>query len=251
MKAPYDNFAKFYDIEYSSKENDLDFYIDMAEAHGDPVLEIGVGTGRVAFELAAAGYDVHGIDNSLRMLGVAEKKLADFDANVQQRVKLSRGDMRDFDLAAQFPLCIMPFRTFLHNLTLDDQLATLRRIKAHLKPGGMLALDLFVPLYRVMAQDVWQDRVEPEELADAAAAIAIDIFVEHHPEKQLLKIRNTYIHNDQEIESAEMSYRYIFRYEMETLLRLVGFSSINVYGGFEKQAYNYKSGIMIFTAAIK
>jgi len=249
MTAPYDNFAKFYDLEYGHKENDLDFYIGMAELYGDPVLELGVGSGRVAFELAAAGYAVHGLDNSARMLNVAEESLDTFETDVQQRVKLSQGDMRDFDLARQFPLCIMPFRTFLHNLTLDDQLATLRCIKAHLRPGGMLAFDLFVPLYNVMAQDVWRDRLEPDDLADADAGVAIDIVVQHHPEKQLLNIRNTYIHNNRESESAEMTYRYIFRYEMETVLRLAGFNAIEVYGGFEKQKYDFKSGIMVFVAA--
>jgi len=249
MNAAYDNFARFYDLEYSNKENDLDFYIDMANLYGEPVLEIGVGTGRVAFELAAAGYAVHGLDNSARMLSVAEENLVAFETDVQQRVKLSQDDMRNFDLARQFPLCIMPFRTFLHNLTLDDQLATLRCIKAHLKPGGILAFDLFVPLYQVMAQNVWQDRMEPEELADADAGVAIDIIIEHQPEKQLLTIQNSYLHNNRQSAAAKMTYRYVFRYEMEALLRLAGYNNIEVYGGFEKQDYDFKSGIMVFVAA--
>lgn len=250
MSETYDNFAKFYDLEYSHKENDLDFYLDLADRYGDPILEVGAGTGRVAFDLAAAGYTVYGIDNSVQMLESANAKLSTFDNELEQRVSLTLGDMRHFNLDQKFPLCIAPFRTFLHNLTMDDQLATLKSVKKHLLPGGVFAFDLFVPLYTVMAQNEWRDKIESDELADPDSGMSIEIEVKHQPKDQLLTIRNSYYDKNQHTETAEMQYRYIFRYEMEMLLRLAGFRIIKVFGGFENQSYDYESGIMVFVAAL-
>lgn len=247
--ADYDNFAHFYDLEYGHKDNDLDFYLDMAEKYGTPVLEIGVGTGRVAIELAHAGYEVLGIDNSANMLAIAAENVKDLPPEVQARLAFHQADMRDFDLGRKFSLCIIPFRAFLHNLTQEEQIATLKNVQKHLSPGGLLALDLFVPLYGLMAQQEWFDKIEPDELAEDDSGITVDIHVRHQPEAQLLNIKNTY-HNerDQTTEAAEMSYRYIFRFEMEALLRCAGFKMVHVYGGFEEQVYDFHSGIMVFVA---
>ena len=249
--AEYDEFAKYYELEYGHKDNDLDFYLEMAQNFGGPILEIGVGTGRMAFELAAQGYDVQGIDNSLAMLRVAEEKLRDM-GKVGSHVKLIHADMRFFFLGKKFPLCIIPFRGFLHNLTLDEQMKSLLNIKKHLVQDGFLIFDLFVPLYDVMAKEVWYDKIEPEELAEPDSGITVDVKVEHQPAEQLLTIQNSYIDNKaKSTQIARMKYRYIFRYEMEALLRCAGYTVKNVFGGFEKQPYDFKSGIMIFIAQNK
>lgn len=247
--APYDKFARFYDLEYGHKENDLDFYLSIAEEYGSPVLEIGVGTGRVAFELASAGHSVVGIDNSARMLKAAQRNLAQLEPDVAQRILLLHADMRSFHLEQAFPLCIIPFRAFLHNLTTEDQLSTLNCIREHLAPDGLLVFDLFVPLYQVIAGDEWHDRVEPEELAEENSGISIDIHVRHRHAQQLLRIRNSY-HDQQSGKTthANMTYRYVFKFEMEGLLRSAGFKVLNVYGDFNRRSYNYRSGIMAFVA---
>lgn len=247
--AEYDSFSAYYDLEYGHKENDLDFYLDMAEHFDSPVLEIGVGTGRVALDLALNGFEVFGVDNSRQMLDIAENKLGHFKKKLKAPVHLLCADMRDFSLQQKFTLAIIPFRAFLHNMTLQDQLDTLKNIKRHLKPQGMLALDLFVPLYSVMAQKEWHDKVEPHELAESGSGVSIDILVQHQPELQLLTIQNTY--NDKagkESHTATMKYRYIFRYEMEALLYAAGYKTVSVFGGFENQAYDFESGIMVFVA---
>ena len=245
--APYDRFAPFYDLEYGHKENDLDFYLELAETVGSPVLEIGVGTGRVALDLSHNGFEVWGIDNSAEMLKSAQQKLLKQQVEAQARIVLNKADMRNFELKQSFPLCIIPFRGFLHNLCMADQLTTLECIRRHLTPNGILALDLFVPLYQIMSQSTWRDRIEPHELADEQSGITIDVLVQHEPEHQLLNITNTYNDNYSQTQ-ANLTYRYIFRYEMEALLRYAGFTNIEVYGGFEKQAYDYHSGIMVFVA---
>ncbi len=248
MPTPeYDAFAAFYDLEYSHKENDLDFYLDLAEEYGGPILEIGVGTGRVALDLAQHGFTVVGIDNSAAMLKSAHKNCQ--RSAHKDRIVLHQADMRNFSLHQRFPLVVMPFRAFLHNLTQDDQLATLAQIKKHLKADGILAFDLFVPLYNVMAQDEWHDRIESDELSEPDSGVSIDIKVEHHIEEQRLTIYNTYMNRAASSQSAVMHYRYVFRYEMEALLRCAGYKVLNVFGGFAGEPYDYYSGVMAFIAA--
>jgi SAM-dependent methyltransferase len=253
MDTPeFDSFAAFYDLEYGHKDNDLDFYLDVAKEIGGPVLEIGIGTGRVAMDLAINGFKVVGIDNSPKMLNLAKKNIHQLEHDVTSNIELHCADMKDFSLEQKFPLAIIPFRAFLHNLTIEEQLTTLDNIKKHLTPDGVLVLDIFVPLYSVISQDVWHDTIEQDEFAQTDSGISVDIKVEHKAAEQLLKIENTYVNSkDQSTHSATMTYRYIFRYEMEALLRCAGFTVTDVYGGFDNEPYDFKSGIMVFVAELE
>jgi hypothetical protein len=132
---------------------------------------------------------------------------------------------------------------------MDEQLETLAQIRRHLEPGGTLAFDLFVPLYQVISASEWRDKIDEDELHSENSGVSIEIKIKHRPEQQILRVTNTYFsRQDGKTRLATMNYRYVFRYEMEALLRLSGFQTIEVFGGFEKQQYNYHSGIMIFIA---
>ncbi|NOY59113.1 MAG: class I SAM-dependent methyltransferase [Calditrichaeota bacterium] len=254
-KTPtYDSFAGFYDLEYGHKDDDLDFYLNMADEFGSPVLEIGAGTGRVAIPLADAGHTIWGIDNSVKMLEAAEKNLLRLPAQKRSNIVLSKQNMQSFSLQQEFPLCIIPFRAFLHNLTMDEQVSTLLSIHHHLQPEGILAFDLFVPLYSVISQKEWQDEITEDEFAQPDSGVTIKTKVTHDYARQLLNISNTYLSSEKgalQKTKSEMIYRYVFRYEMEALLRLAGFDVLNVYGGFEGQEYDFSSGLMVFVARKK
>jgi len=247
MPVVYDRFARFYDLEYSLKEDDLPFYLDFADRCDGPVLEIGAGTGRITLELARAGHPVCGIDDSARMLAIAGKKLRVLPEGAGE-VELIKADMRDFRLERRFALCIIPFRAFLHNLTQADQLATLAAIHRALRPGGVLAFDLFVPLHQVLSRREWHQEIPADELAEPEQGVSLTVDIEHDPARQLLSIRNTYHQAEGKKSSAVMHYRYIYRYEMEALLALSGFTVEAVYGGFSEEPYDYHSGVMCFVA---
>ncbi len=247
--ATYDPFAKFYDLEYGHKDNDIPFYLDIADMHGRSILEIGVGTGRMAIPLAQRGFSVHGLDNSESMLEITRQKIA--KQEYENLLQLTCADMRNFKLDQKFSLCIIPFRAFLHNLNTEDQISTLKCIYDHLNKDGMLVFDLFVPLHAVLAQNRWSEIIEEDELSVEESGVTINCNVEHDPINQLLVMENLYIETDKTQTSQmknTMTYRYVFRYEMELLLRLCGFETVRVFGGFEEQDYNFDSGIMIFVA---
>ena len=250
MNAIYDKFSLYYDLEYGLKDNDLVFYLEYGKIF-QSILEIGTGTGRVALFLAEHGIKVTGIDNSALMLNLAEEKARQTVIN-PENLQFQKADMRSFSLNRKFPCCIIPFRAFLHNLTQDDQIATLQCIADHLKPGGLLVFDLFVPLYQVMSQRSWHEELSPDDLADPEENVMIKIDVNHDPAEQQLTIQNEYVHLDSsKSHIAVMNYRYMFRYEVEALLKLCGFEIQYVWSDFDKTAYNYYSGMMIFQAKKK
>ena len=91
------------------------------------MLELGVGTGRVAVPTVELGIDVVGVDNSEAMLAVASRKVANLGDDAGS-LELITADFRDLALFDQegkrrkFPLATMPFRGFLALLTVEDQL---------------------------------------------------------------------------------------------------------------------------------
>ncbi|NLP11652.1 class I SAM-dependent methyltransferase [bacterium] len=244
MPAMYDRFAPFYELEYGRKEDDIDFYSNVADRFGSPVLEIGVGTGRIALALAAQGHEVCGVDNSAPMLQIARDKARRMDSETRKRLTLRQADMRRLRRRNVFRTAIIPFRAFLHNLSQQEQLQTLRGLHRALRPHGVLALDLFVPLHQVLSRTTWQVEIPQEDLAPG---IAITSSVRHFPVEQRLDIENRY-HQNGRIRRAHMTYRYIFRYEMEALLRAAGFKVLSCQNGFDGKPYDFYSGLMIFIA---
>ena len=124
---------------------DVEFFRRLAAETGGPVLEIGCGTGRVASALAAAGFEVVGVDRSAAMLRLADERRASLPPDVASRLTFVEGDMTSVMLGRQVPLIVAPSRVFQFALTSEDQRAALRTFKAHLAPGGRLVLDLFDP----------------------------------------------------------------------------------------------------------
>src|SRR3954447_24216734 len=139
--SAYDNIARLYDPWSRSVVEDIAFYVEEATRSGGPVLELGVGTGRVAIPVAAAGIRVVGVDLSEGMLQVARER-AEL-AGVE--VDLRRGDMRDPPVEGEFPLVLIPFRSLLHMETDRDRRVALRAIAKHLEPTGRLIFDVFAP----------------------------------------------------------------------------------------------------------
>jgi SAM-dependent methyltransferase len=250
MPGMYDAFAPFYDLEYGHKDDDIAFYLDIAEQYGSPILEIGVGTGRIALALAEAGHTVWGLDNSAHMLKKAAAKLHRMPAQFRKRIVLKQNDMRAFRLRKRFRCAIIPFRAFLHNLTVQEQLHTLQRIHDHLQPGGILAFDLFVPIYHVLCKTEWKLEIPEEDLAAVHSGVSITSTVKHDPVRQLLQIVNVY-HQKKRDRKATMFYRYVFRYEMEALLIAAGFELVWCGSGFDEEPYDFHSGVMALIARKK
>ena len=246
--ALYDPFARWYDLFYAEFDDDLWMYQNFAGRVGARVLEIGVGTGRVAIPLAKAGGTVTGIDTSEAMLAIGRDKIA--QAGFADRITLIRADMRDFDLGAHFDLAIVPINTFMHNLTLDDQLAALASIGRHLAPHGRLVIDLFNPdpnspddrrlvLHRMRSgaggQLVLQFTVRSVEWENQLSSVT---FIVDEPDERGYVQRTVF----------PFQMRFLFRNEVELLLRQAGFALEAVYGSYDLDPFEVGVEKMIVVA---
>ena len=140
--SSYDRIARLYDPWSVSVTEDVGFYVELAKEAG-AVVELGVGTGRIAVPTAAAGVPVIGVDSSRGMLEVCAEAAA--AAGVAELVDLRLGDLADPPVAERVPLVTCPFRAYLHLHTDEERLRALAAAHRLLAPGGRLAFDVFAP----------------------------------------------------------------------------------------------------------
>ena len=141
--ATYDNISHLYDPWSRSVVEDVSFYVEEATIAGGPVLELGVGTGRIAVPIAAAGVRVVGVDLSRRMLEVARRRAE--EVGVADLVDLREGDMRSPPVDGPFAAVLIPFRSLLHMVTDRDRRRALRAARGLLDTRGRLVFDVFAP----------------------------------------------------------------------------------------------------------
>jgi len=145
----YDD-AVYYDYTYRRRRDDVEFYRRVARQHGGPVLELGVGTGRVALALALDGHTVIGLDASAPMLARCAERARDLPPG---RLTLRADDMRSFSLGQQFPLIVAPFNALLHLYSPDEFAACFRAVRDHLAPAGRFVFDVRMPSPVELARD--------------------------------------------------------------------------------------------------
>lgn len=116
-----------------------DFYLDLCLNCDGIVAELGVGNGRIALDVAAAGKNMIGVDVSNRMLTLLRSKAKKL--NIYDKIKLIKSDIRNFKLKEKAKLITIPFRTIGHLLTLDDRIKCLECVYENLTSDGMLVFD--------------------------------------------------------------------------------------------------------------
>jgi SAM-dependent methyltransferase len=156
--SEYDPFAENYDEWSNHMADDIPFYVGLAREADGPVVELAVGTGRVAIPVArATGQRVIGIDLSPAMLAVAGERAAAAEVDLDLRL----GDMRDLDLDEPASLVYSPFRSLLHLPTWADKRRVFERVVQNLRPGGRFAWNVFVFDHALASRLDGQHQEEP------------------------------------------------------------------------------------------
>jgi SAM-dependent methyltransferase len=227
---------------------DIAFYLDLAREVGGPVLDLGGGTGRVAWPLADAGHQVTTLDLSDAMLGVSKAKAADHAPAARARLTFVHGDMRDFALPLRFGLAIAPFRVFQALLTPEDQVAALAAIRRHLRRGGVFVAQLFDPLLNHCTpmdgpvQDA--DRGSGRIAGSGNTVTVRALHRTNDPLTQVLSERwefvelapdGTPLRREEEV----LRMRWTYRYEMRYLLERSGFAVEAEYSDFHRSPQRY------------
>ena len=227
----YDRIAAFYDPWSRSVTEDVGFYVDEALASGGPIVELAVGTGRIAVPVAQAGIDVVGVDSSPGMLTVARR--AAEAAGVSNRVELRLGDLREPPVTERVSLVICPFRSLLHMETEEEKLRALRAARELLEPSGRFVFDVFSPSREDIEETDgrWIERepgiFERAEWAEASRTLTLSV------------------RSDESVTSFGL--HWLSLPEWLRLLDEAGFAVEAVYGWFDRRAHDGDED-MIFVA---
>ena len=217
--SSYDAIAELYDPWSASVVEDVAFYLEEARRSHGPVLELGVGTGRIAVPIAADGIQVIGVDSSRAMLEVCARRAALAGVQVDLRV----GDLRTPPVTERVPLVICPFRSLLHMHTDEDRLAVLGAAHDLLVPGGRFVFDVFTPDAADIAEthDRWLER-EPGIFEHAVW--------DESARTLTLSVRD-------ENREATMALAWLSPGEWRGLLETAGFQVEACYGWFDRSPY--------------
>jgi SAM-dependent methyltransferase len=227
----WDRFARLYDDDYGDFVDDLDLYLPFAERTGGPILEAMCGTGRVLLPLAEA------------------KLLA---AGISEHARAETGDICSVRLPERFALAIVAMNSFMHLPTGEAQRDALRTLHDHLRPGGVLLLDLFNP--------------DPHELiADEGVLVHAKSFTSSTGtgvQKWVLR-RTDFANQTHYVEFVydeigpdrllrrdvmPFTMRWLYRFELELLLEQAGLVLEGLFGSYDLDDYTSGSDRLIAVA---
>jgi SAM-dependent methyltransferase len=195
---------------------------------GGRVLELAIGTGRIAIPLVARGVDVTGIDISDEMVARLRAKPGG------ERIPVVMGDFADVAVDGSFRLVYLVFNTLFGLLDQDEQVRCFANVAAHLEPEGHFVLEAFVPdlgrfdrRQRVSANSIEVDRV------------AIEVSL-HRPDQQ--RVDSQLIHfTEAGVKLLPVAIRYAWPSEIDLMARLAGLRLESRFGGWDRQPFTGES----------
>lgn len=223
--------APFYAALHTGTDGDLAFYRRACEG-AQSVLELGCGDGRMLAALDVP--ERHGLDLHEGLLDAARSRLGD-------GVHLHLQDMRTFDLSRTFDVVVLPFSGVYCLLSDEDLAACLSRAHAHLAPGGRFVLDAY-------QAESFHAESEPEDVGDEdwGELGVIDVNGEPYsvfersrwdPDRQRIDVtyRHVSLTNPGAPVDGTIEQRYLLRHQLEGHLRDAGFTSVELFGGFDER----------------
>lgn len=239
-----------YDLILADIPYGRDYYINLARQAKGPVLDIACGTGRILLPSLQAGVDIEGLDLFEPMLARLRSKAAALGLSP----KLSRGDMGDFQLDRRFAIVMIPFNAFIHNMTQEAQIRCLSRCREHLLSGGLLAFDTFFPSLAIVGA-AEGTRVLEGEMPHPVTGLPMRMY----DTRTFDRVAQTQ-HSINELElldtegkiakviRSQVSSRYVYKHEMELLLRIAGFARWEIAGDYDGRPLTNETDAMIVKA---
>jgi len=227
----FDPIARFYDLDDGRLSEDIDLYLGFARKTGGPILDLGVGSARLAIPLARAGFHVTGVDISPEMLDIGRERVA--AAGLNDRIQLLQADFIAPPVGDGFALAYCGYNAFLHLIEGAEQMRALQNWRALLRPGGLLVLDVENPQLEALAGlsetlELEEALIEPEtgRAVRKYSAAWADL-----PD-QVLYLRRVYETDDGRWETS-FRVRILFQRELALLLACAGFSDMRFYGDYD------------------
>ncbi len=205
-------------------EPTVQFLTDAAQ--GGAVLELAIGTGRVALPLSKAGVEVHGIDISEDMLAQLRAKPG------SESVTVTVGDIATTRVPGTFSLVYLVYNTIANLLTQDEQVQCFRNVAAHLAPGGRFVIELGVPDLRRLPPGALAIpfHVTESHLGFDTIDVATQQLVSHH-----------YFINGDRVTRFDTPQRYIWPAELDLMARIAGLDLTERWSSWDRSAFTSES----------
>jgi len=248
----YDTVARYYDAENEFMIEDLDFYSMLAESHGDPILDIGCGTGRVTLHLAGLGYCVHGVDVSRAMLNRAQRKVAG-RADLRDQVTFFEGDALTYPFTEMYSLILIPYNGFMHFRDPDAQIGVLNHLSRFLKDDGLLVFDLPNAGDHFASADDGAVTLERSFIEPESGNLVMQQSVSQIDRVEQLQ-HITWIYDEIERDGrlkrtvAPLVLRYTFAAELDLLLNVAGLERVNRFGDYDEGSFEDGCPRLLVTA---
>jgi SAM-dependent methyltransferase len=195
----------------------------LADLAGDgAALELGIGTGRIALPLSAAGVPVHGIDLSDAMLARLRAKPG------AERIGMTQGDFAHTRVPGTFTLAYLVFNTIMNLTSQDEQAACFANVAAHLAPGGHFVIEVGVPDLQRLP---FGERFRPFEVGATHLGVdEIDVveqgLISHH-----------YYISDGRVEVHSVPFRYVWPAELDLMARMAGMSRVQRWSDWRRAPF--------------
>jgi SAM-dependent methyltransferase len=228
--SDYDVFAADYDEWSAHMTEDIGWYLELAREAREPIVELAVGSGRVAIPIARdTGKRVVGVDRSPAMLEIARERSEGLP------LELHEGDIRDFELDEPVDLVIYPFRSVFHLPTWADKRRVFERAAAVLRPRGRFAWNIFA-FSPFIAASLHDRRVEHD-----GGLWEVTHYVPADNRLELTRGRG-----DEVI--GVLRGWWMTKAECEGLIDVAGLEVEALYGGFHREPYDDESEEMVWVA---
>jgi SAM-dependent methyltransferase len=193
------------------------------------VLELGVGTGRLALPLAERGIAVHGVDNSPWMLAELRAKAGSSSVTVVE------GDLARGDFGGPYRLVVLASYTISALASQDDQVACFANAARHLAPGGSFVVEAMVPRSEALATGSQRTvRVGPGE-------VVLHLSTPADPASQVADGAHVYIRDGEEPSVRPLRSRYVWPAELDLMARLAGLRIEHRWGGWDRRPFDGQS----------
>jgi SAM-dependent methyltransferase len=198
-------------------------------ARGGPVLELAIGTGRIALPLAARGVAIEGIDLSPAMVAKLRAKPGG------EQIPVTIGDFAAVPVPGRYRLIYIVFNTLFNLLTQDDQVRCFEHVAAHLTDDGVFAVEAFVPTFLM--------RLRNEQYVDAEAISVAEVRLDvarHDPVRQILDESHVVLTRDG-VRLYPIVTRYAWPSELDLMARIAGLRLQNRWGGWNEEPFTATS----------
>src|SRR5256714_11863097 len=235
---------QIYDLQDEGYYDDYPLAEQWARSLGGPLLDLACGTGRMAFRMAALGYQVTGLDITPEMIARARQKAAQQAVSIDWVV----ADARTFHLQVQFPFIYMLENVFQFFLTREDQEAMLARVREHLHPEGCFLFETRNPSPRNLLE---VRHPEGDKYAIPGGRHLVVIEQQHYDPMTQIQHYTRHLTllqpgGQQREKTLRVALRYVFPQEMEALLFYNGFQIRSCYGNWQQEPLTATSPSMIY-----